>query len=257
MNFMKLSNPIRTAALSAGILLGASSAAFADSITVSYLAPGVQNPSAITSNYETFNSATVTGGTITTNFAGSGITGVYSGTFSLANAGLYGGAGGTGKYITTPNIINSTYTLTLSSSVNYFGYWLSALDMGNQVQLYNGSTLLFTYTPSDLIAALGACTTSGGYCGNPTDGYLNGSQQYAYLDFYDNSATFNKIVFTETIANAGYESDNHAVALLGSAPVVGTVLGATPEPSSLVLLGTGVLGVAASMRRKIAGKLAQ
>jgi hypothetical protein len=251
MQFGKFVKTIQIAAFGVAVAFAASDTAHADVISVSYLGAGVQAPTS-TTNIESFNGITSgSNTTFTTTFAGSGITGTYAGTFNFSGANQYGGAGGSGQYITTPNIINSSYTLTLSSGVNFFGYWLSALDMGNQVQFYNNSTLLFTYTPQDLIAALGACTTSGGYCGNPNDGYQNSAQQYAYLEFYDNSATFNKVVFTETIANAGYESDNHSVALLDAAPG-GTVLGTSPvpEPSSIALFGTGMIGLVGAARRR-------
>ena len=39
--------------------------------------------------------------------------------------------------------------------VNYFGYRLSALDTGNQLAFLKGGTVVGTFTPADLIAALG------------------------------------------------------------------------------------------------------
>jgi hypothetical protein len=245
---MKFSKIIQVAAFGATIALCASgTAALADTIDVSYLAPGVQT--AASPNVETFNNS-FNG---TTTFNGSGITGTYTGDYTIASHDIFGGAGGTGNYITATN--GSSYTLTLTSSdpsfvgVNYFGYWLSALDAGNQVQLYNGSTLIYTFVPQDLINALGVCSTGGGYCGNPNEGFGNADQLYAYTNFFDTNGTFNKIVFTETCCG-GYESDNHAFDML-TTPPVGTPLNPVPEPSSLVLLGTGVLGIAGSLRRKL------
>jgi hypothetical protein len=58
MKFMNFGKAIKAVALGSAILLGASgTAAFATDIEVSYLAPGVQNPSAFTSYYETFTGA--------------------------------------------------------------------------------------------------------------------------------------------------------------------------------------------------------
>jgi hypothetical protein len=250
MKYMKFGKMIQVAVFSAAVVLVASgTAAFAGPIAVSYLAAGVQNPSAFTNFYETFDGS-FNG---TTNFNGSTITGTYSGNYSINGEDQYGGAGGTGNYISAGN--GASYTLTLSQGVNYFGYWLSALDDGNQVQIYSGNTLLFTFEPSDLIDALGVCSSAGGYCGNPNADQLgnNSGQLYAYTNFYDAKGTFNKIVFTETCCG-GYESDNHSVANLNDAPG-GTPLDgpppAVPEPSSLILLGTGVLGVAGGLRRKM------
>jgi hypothetical protein len=254
MNFMKFDNALKIAVIGGALALGAGgTAAFASTISVSYLAPGVQDPSAITPNYETFNTpGSIVGGAFVTTFNGSGITGTYSGDDYQAPADQYNGAGGTGSYNDVDT--QGTYTLTLSTGVNYFGYYLGALDAGNQLQLFDGNTLVYTFTPQDLINALGTCDGSGSnpYCGNPHSPYTgdNNRQLYAYVNFYDSGATFDKIVFTETIPDAGYESDNHAVAIL-TTPPGGTPLNPVPEPSSLVLLGTGVLGIAGAMRRKL------
>jgi hypothetical protein len=258
MKFMKIEKVLEIAAIGAAIALGANgTAALADTISVSYLAPGVQTPT--TPNVENFNNATLNpNGTFTTTFNNSGITGTYSGGFTIVPADVYGGAsatglGGpaaTGDYITAEGD-GTTYTLSLSQNVNYFGYWLSALDAGNQVQLLENGNVVFTFVPADLITALGSCATpsANAYCGNPNGGG-NDPQLYAYVNFYDTNGSFNEIKYTETIPNAGYESDNHAVDVLSTGPG-GTPLGAVPEPSSLMLLGTGVIGIASTLRKKL------
>lgn len=218
---------------------------YADSFTASYLAAGVQSPGSITSNVNTFESATYNTTTGTTTFGNSGITGTYSGSYNLLAANLYGGAGGTGNFIST----NSTYTLTLSSNANYFGLWFSALDAGNQLSFYNGSTLLYTFTAASYQAAVGACTGSNAYCGNPNANFkgLDSSEQFAFISFSDTNGTFNKIVFTESPNTGNFESDNHSVALLNS---TGSSLGTnivTPEPSSWILSLTGIGAIATAM----------
>ena len=228
--------------------------AHADTFTDTYLAPGVQTPAGITSNYETFNSPTYVGGNLTTNFAGSSVTGTYTGGYQVYGANIYGGAGGTGNYLEVVGA--NSYTLTLSKGQNYLGLWFSALDVGNELQFYNGTNLVQSFLPSNFAALVGACPTAApepNFCGNPNSDFFNqnSGQQYAYLNFYDTSGTFNRIVFTETVPGYGFESDNHAVAMLSpGTPVVGTPIGATPEPSSIALLGTGLLAAGKVLRRR-------
>lgn len=228
--------------------IGLPALAHADSFTVTYLAPGVQTPAGITSNVETFDSATYDGTSLMTTFNGSSITGTYTGSIQIENAGQFGGAGGSGKYIAPPN--GGGYTLTLSSSVDYFGMWFSALDKGNQLAFYNDSTLVYSFSPADYAQLVGACPTAAAkpnYCGNPNSNFLNqdSGQQFAYLNFYDTTGSFNKITFTENPAVGEFESDNHAIAQLApGTPVVGTPLtpAVTPEPASWIF---GITGVAA------------
>ena len=234
------------AAISVALLTHTASA---DSFSVSYLGAGVQSSS--NSTYvENFDSATVSGGTLTTTFNGSPVTGTYTGGFSLSSPNVYGGAGGVGQFITT----GSSYTLSLSSTVNYFGMWFSALDQGNQLAFYNNSTLLFSFSPANYAALVGACPTSApspNFCGNPNPSQSgNTGQQYAFLNFYDSTGAFNKVVFTESPQVGGFESDNHTLGNL-TAPPAGTPLSPVPEPSSIALLGTGLIGCAGALRRKL------
>jgi hypothetical protein len=246
-----LTKTLRIAATSAALALGfGASGAFADSFSISFLAPGVQAPTSITKNYETFDNATK--GPLTTNFNGSTITGTYSGNFALVPANAYGGAGGS-QYITTAGTASS-YTLTLSKSVNYFGLWFSALDAGNSLSFYNGSTLVESFTPSDYASLVGACPSAANpFCGNPNNG-LDPTEQFAYLNFYDSNGTFNTIVFNQNLSGGQFESDNQAVANLISAPEGTDITAHTPEPASLFFVGTGILSLAASLRYKFAAK---
>jgi hypothetical protein len=234
-----------------GLLFALSGYAFADNFIASYLPAGVQTPTGITANYEAFNSQTagsMLSSPFVTTFSGSPYVGTYTGSIVWTGANAYGGAGGSATY---PEALNGTsYSLSINSQVNYFGLWFSALDAGNQLQFYNNSTLLFTFTPAQFISLVGACP-GGGFCGNPNAAFLgqDSGEQFAYLDFYDSNGTFNKIVFSE-VGNpgAGFESDNHAVGLL-SAPPGGTVIN-VPEPASFALLGVAAFALLLPIRRR-------
>ena len=249
-----------SAALSTiAVLSMAPKTALGDSFTVAQQAAGTQTPGLAGVTFENFNESSGGVSTFngTTNFGGSSITGTYSGDFSINKPDMFGGAGGTGFYIatTTPNGQPGSYTLNLSAQVNYFGLWFSALDLGNNLTFINTvtDTTVFTFSPANYAALVGACpNTSDPYCGNPNTAFLgeNADQQYAYLNFLDTSGTFNEIVFTENPAVGQFESDNQAVAQ-NVTSIPGTVLTPTPEPSSLVLFGSGILAAAGMVRRKV------
>ena len=113
------------------------------------------------SGVETFDAlSTGVHGSYTTNFGTAGnpvqINGTYSGV-TVKGADQYGGAGGVGNYAVAWS--NAPYQLSLSASngspINYFGYWLSALDSGNKLDFYKGGNLVYTFTPDAVIAAFG------------------------------------------------------------------------------------------------------
>ena len=231
----------------------------ADAFTVSYEAARVQsaNTAALCANAGTctFGTESFTGRTsnssFTTDFGTGGtITGVYS-AVQVNPADQYGGAGGTGNYAaaftTTP--YNVALTSTLTTGINYFGFWLSALDNGNQVGFYKNNVLLYTFVPNTLIAAVGACSGSNAYCGNPTTAFsgLNAAQQYAFVNFIDTNGTFDSVRFVESPASGGYESDNHTVGYATS--ISGTNLN-VPEPASLAMLAFALAGLGVARRRR-------
>jgi hypothetical protein len=79
--------------------------------------------------------------------------------------------------------------------------WISALDAGNQLQFYNGNTLVYTFTSQNLINALGSCAWGhlfNAYCGNPNSYYSDSGELFAFVNFTDTAGTFNKIVFKQT-----------------------------------------------------------
>ena len=235
---------------------------FADNIVPTFEPAGVQTPNstAICAGASTCIVGTETfdfwfGGGFSTDFGtGNEITGTYRGGFQSYAADDYGGAGGGGRY---PEIFpaDGSYTLTLGTAsgvpgVNYFGLWFSALDGGNLLQFYQDSTLLYSFTPDDFIALVGACPGSNAFCGNPNNGADSG-EQFAFLNFFDTTPDgyFNRIVFSQT-GGGGFESDNHTVGYQDPPNPTGNDI-YTPEPGSLWLFAPGgiVLALLAGRRR--------
>jgi len=250
--------------LSAASLILSSAPAHAGKFIVSYEseAPGIQNTTAtVAGGTETFTSkSNGSGQTFTSDF---GTGGKYTGTYKnvqINSADQYGGAGGNGQYAVT---FNSTgYSLDLSTKqpggVTYFGYWLSALDPGNEVSFYSKGKLLFDFKPSDVIAAIKSTANPSAYYGNPNSPYKgwNSSEPYAYLNFFaTGNTTFDKVVFKEVNYYGGYESDNHTIgkwSTLGTGTAVKLIssVSAVPENSTWIMLIAGMGMVAATMRRR-------
>jgi hypothetical protein len=241
---------------------------FADGFVATYEPAGVQLPikTAICPGVgtciigtETFDAPPAQNGGFTTDFGtGNKITGTYGGDYQLTGADAFGGVGGTGSY---PELFaGGSYTLTLTTDtaggvpgVNYFGLWFSALDAGNLLEFYQDDTLLYAFTPADFITLVGACSASNPFCGNPNNGD-DGGEQFAFLNFYDTSGFFNKVVFTQTGSDGGFESDDHTVAYMNPPTPQGTNI-YTPEPASLALLGAAAivfLALLAKRRRLVA-----
>ena len=228
-------------------------------ITASYLAAGVQAPTLSTTcgsatkcyvGTETFTNwaggdFTSTFQTGTNNFdANNYIKGVYTANgdtnWSRSAANQYGGANGTAAY---PELFGNTspgdaYVIRLSTSasipgVNYFGIWISALDASNDLQFYSGGKLLYSFGATDLQTALGTCSASNAYCGNPTTPFKgqNSSEAYAYVNFFDTVGYFDTVVLYNT-TSSGFESSNHAVGYINPIVVSGTTFTTTDRPPS-------------------------
>ena len=235
--------------------VGAGSAK-ADAFALSYEAAKVQsaNTTALcakagtgpcTIGVENFDTRT-TNTAFTTSFGTSGtITGSYS-SVQLPAADQYGGAGGTGKYPVAPSAgpYNVALSTTLATGLNYFGLWVSALDGGNTVGIYRNNVLLYNFTPSTLIAAVGSCT--GGtnpYCGNPNSQFanLNTGEPYTFVNLYDTNGTFDSVRFVQS-GGGSLETDNHTV---GYATAQSGTNIPVPEPASLALLAFALAGLGA------------
>lgn len=225
-------------------------AAQADTFHVTFEAPGVEQSTAAFSSrgVETFDGiGQGFNRSFATDFGSGGVTtGSYAGV-DVVGADQYGGAGGSGNFAST----FGAYSLNLSTSdpvgINYFGFWLSALDSGNTVTFSRAGTTVFSFSPVDVLALVGG---NSAYYGNPDAPYAgaNGGQPYVFLNFFDTDGAFDRVTFSEGLANAGYESDNHTVGFYIAES--GTPVGSVPEPAAWVtmILGFGAVGAVARRR---------
>jgi hypothetical protein len=254
----------------AGLALASVSGSAMAGIVETYGDPGVENASSVVVNnanklgVENFDSLPTGSAGFKTDYGTGGvITGVYSPGADIIPANIYGGAGGTGQFVTAIGGTNG-YTIMLSTKgvpgVNYFGYWLSALDQGNQLTFKENGTTIATLSPAGVIASIGPCSSSNtgpgphGYCGNPYTGFGYNNEQYAFVNFVDTTGFFNEIDVYESPNVGYYESDNHTVAYCSNpqACITGHSVGGVPEPSTwaMMLLGFGGLGFAGYRKAK-------
>lgn len=252
-----------TIALATTALFGAQAAQAAlPGFTVSVENPGVQNSTAGFDYFgiETFNAAPSGVGNYVSNFGG-GITGTYT-NVNVINANQYGGAGGSGKYAVAGISQTSSYSIdfthTGSNGINYFGYWLSALDAGNTVEFFSGGSSLGTFTPTDVLSFVSG---NSAYYGNPNAPYAgnNKGEPYVFVNFFlnDPNATFDRIVFNQTNIGAGYESDNHTVGWYKDKGD-GTVIPGVPEPATwlTMIAGFGLVGHQLRRRKTVVSAIA-
>ena len=266
---MKTAIAFALALMAGGAISTAANAAWV--VTYEGEAPGVQNTTATftTGGVETFDTQPVHGypSSLTTNFGTSGAGSTITGTYSAGGKGIqinsadqFGGAGGDSNYIVA--FPNTPYTLSLKSDikggVNYFGFWLSALDKGNTLTFSdaNGKDL-FTFNPQDVINAIDTTKTPSQYYGNPTADFhgQDKNEPFVFLNFFDTTGSFNKITFKEVNFGGGYESDNHTVGhylTMGQGTTVPLTLsgGAVPEPEAWTLMIVGIGAVGGVLRRR-------
>jgi hypothetical protein len=177
----------------------------------------------------------------------------------VQSADQYGGAGGTGKYAvvgaeaSTASLLTST--LTLNTPEAYVGVWLSALDNQNVFTLYQGATVLATFNVSTLVSAIGACSGSNPYCGNPNNLTQDTAEPFAYLNFYaTNGSGITSVVFTNNNYSTGFEYDNVSVSTAPGAitgKLVATFV-STPEPATLWLFSAGLFAIVTVFRCRTA-----
>ena len=229
-------------------MLSATAPATADIFKLNYESAGVQYTTArfTTVGVETFDTRT-NGGGFTTDFGTRGaVTATYS-PVDINNADQYGGAGGGGKYpvafFATPYSLHLVADpILLPHGINYFGYWLSALDGGNHVTFYKNGVQVGDLTPSAVLSRIGHVAN---YFGNPNPSFKNqdGGEPFAFINFYDTDGSFDEVRFTQTTPGGGYESDNHTVGFY-------TATGGTPEPATWAMFLTGFGLVGSGLRRR-------
>jgi hypothetical protein len=234
---------VRVLAKIAGLVFLAAQGCAASIIVTYASTAGQQATTAQNANTYTFNSLS-TG--LTSNVTWTGI-----GSFNKVwtqPADQYGGAGGTGQYAAVGSDSESvsllSTTLTLTTPQSYVGVWISALDQENQLTLYSGSTQLASFNVGILENAIGSCTGSNPYCGNPNNTSEDPGEPFAYLNFFaQQGTTITSVVFSNLNNSTSFEYDNVSVST-SPGPVTGTVLAtytSTPEPGTWWTIGPGLL----------------
>jgi len=125
------------------------------------------------------------------------------------------------------------------TAISYLGLYYGSIDTYNNIAFYNGDTLLSGtgILEDGIIDGSEILASQGGTSGNQT---APGSNVYVNL-FFAPGETFTAFEFRTT--GIAFELDN---------VVVGLTSRTVPEPSSIALLGLGLLGFAAIRRRKSA-----
>jgi hypothetical protein len=260
------------AGMVASLVLGAATAAQSAVFTVTYEMPGQAATTTVfdISSVEDFNNRAlgVNGNFDAFEDLKPGFKGVYA-NIRVMEDDVYGGAGnGSSEQYAVAGLsgldnLVPSYSVTFTEGINYFGYWLSALDPGNYVQFYgtNGGDygLLFEFSPAYFQTLLqnGDVADADDYLGNPFKNYGNDDEYYVFLNFYaEEGVLFDKIVFYQHASkdSAGYESDNHTVGFYleqGGTPIPeDPSTGEVPAPGALVLMGMGLLGLGVTRRRR-------
>ncbi len=232
-------------------LLLAASTAQAATMSVTYEAPGATNTTATFDYYgvETFNGrAGQTDFTSSFNYDGNTIELTYN-DVKVIHGNQYGGEGASDYAVAGLGYGTQSYSIDITQSgsagVNYFGYWLTALDGGNTVKFYSGGSEVYSFAPANVLSLVSG---NSAYWGHPETGQ-NSGEPYVFLNFFYDGGTFDRIEFIQAPGGAGYESDNHTVGFFKDKGE-GTPVTDVPEPGALGLLGLGLAMAAVARRRR-------
>jgi len=203
------------------LLFGLAGAANAYSINYNYTASGNDFTSPYYATVEDFE------GALAWNWAGSYavVSGSLEGKYA-APAGVDGVNKDASKYVTVPNPeggASGSVLVTGLPTSNYFGLWWGSMDTYNTLTFYlDGVATGESVTGSDVTDGGMA---NGAQTGPVTNHYVNFLDLKPYNSFRMSSSQF------------AFEADNIAI-------------GVVPEPLTLILLGSGLLGLF-GLRRKI------
>lgn len=234
----------------------------AASVNVYLSPPGVQDTSVNTAEKEGFDS-------LATGVRGADfVSGV--GTYRLSSTAalaiipgdVWGGANGSNySSVGKQSATTGSVQLDLLGARSYFGFWWSAIDPVNVVQLYSAGSFIGQITRNDIVGFLsgssnvssigGAVHPTASYYDNPNLPGSNPLEAYAYIHFVATGVTFDRVVFFNTSLNTGFETDNLAAS--ATAPVLPdswvpfreipvTIAGSQiPEPATFGLAFTGLV----------------
>ncbi len=173
-------------------------------------------------------------GVTTENFEGS-LAWIWTGNFAIINGvdipGVASAPFGafekdTSHYVSVPqnvnNIPQSVLVTNLGGTYNYFGLWWGSVDTYNTLSFYNGGNLVESFDGTVITSPNAA---NGNQTAPTTNLYVN----FLDLPFFDS--------FQMTSTQYAFEADNIAI-------------GVVPEPTTMLLLGFGLIGLAGVRRFK-------